>query len=740
MEGAEAALALPRRHGAAQLVGLARGEVGGEHGDLHHLLLEDGHALGAHQRGLQFLGAIDGFGGQPAVAQEGVHHAALDGPGAHDGDLDHQVVVTTRLQPRQHAHLRAAFDLEHAHRVGGTDHVEGGLVVVGDARQLEALPQLGANELHRPLQRAEHAQGQDVHLDQAQRVQVVLVPLDDAAVGHRSVLHRHQARQVVARDDEAAGVLAQVPREADQLLRQLHPQPAQRRFGVEAVFAQPLGADLAAVEPLGRLRDRIDAVQIDAQGAAHVAQCAARPVADDHRGQRGAVAAVLLVDVLDDFFTPLVLEVDVDVGRLVALGADEAAEQQRGAARVDLGHAQAVAHQRIGRAAAALAQDALRARPVHDVGHGEEIGLVLQLCDQRQFLVQRGAVRRRHARRKAPLHAGFGQRAQPARRRVAGGHDLLGVLVAQLVQREGASPGDVQRGGQPFGRVQRGQALARAQVRLGIGLQAEAAFGHRRVQARGGQHVLQRLARACMHQHGAGRHQAQAGALRHALRHVGQVRVVHLVQQFHRDEGALHAKPGLQPHGVGEHRLEALQRAGQQQRDAVGQAGQVRGMRHAPFHVGRVRQVSPLGRAAPRHRDPLRQVAVAAACLRQQHQPRARRRVGPALDGRVGELHLGADDQVQPQALGLGVRAHHAGQRTLVGERQRTVTQRLRARDQFLGVRGAAEEAEVAAAVQLGVGGEHGVAVGITPPAWHRAGCAPRRRPPRARGCRSSSC
>ena len=42
----------------------------------------------------------------------------------------------------------------------------------------------------------------------------------------------------------------------------------------------------------------------------------------------GAVAAVFLVDVLDHLLAPLVLEIDVDVGRLVALGADEALEQQ----------------------------------------------------------------------------------------------------------------------------------------------------------------------------------------------------------------------------------------------------------------------------------------------------------------------------------------------------------------------------------------------------------------------------
>jgi hypothetical protein len=76
------------------------------------------------------------------------------------------------------------------------------------------------------------------------------------------------------------------------------------------------------------LATAVDAVQVEAQRAPHVAQRAARAVADDHTGQRGAVAAVLAVDVLDDLFAALVLEVDVDVGRLVALGADEAFEQQ----------------------------------------------------------------------------------------------------------------------------------------------------------------------------------------------------------------------------------------------------------------------------------------------------------------------------------------------------------------------------------------------------------------------------
>ena len=52
-----------------------------------------------------------------------MHHAALDRAGPHDRDLDHEIVEAARLQPRQHVHLRARFDLEHAERVAVAHHV-----------------------------------------------------------------------------------------------------------------------------------------------------------------------------------------------------------------------------------------------------------------------------------------------------------------------------------------------------------------------------------------------------------------------------------------------------------------------------------------------------------------------------------------------------------------------------------------------------------------------------------------
>ncbi len=75
-----------------------------------------------------------------------------------------------------------------------------------------------------------------------------------------------------------------------------------------------------------RFGDLIDHAGIDAQRLADIAQHAARPVADDDGGQGGAQPTVFIVDVLDHFFAPLVLEIDVDVGWLVAFFRNEALE------------------------------------------------------------------------------------------------------------------------------------------------------------------------------------------------------------------------------------------------------------------------------------------------------------------------------------------------------------------------------------------------------------------------------
>ena len=121
---------------------------------------------------------------------------------------------------------------------------------------------------------------------------------------------------------------------------------------------------------------------------ADIAQRTARAIADDGGRQRGAFAAVLAVDVLNDLLAPLVLEIDVDIRRLVALLGDEALEQHGHARGVDFGDLQAIADHGIRGRAAALAEDALRAGKLDDIVHGEEKGLELELGDQAQLVLE----------------------------------------------------------------------------------------------------------------------------------------------------------------------------------------------------------------------------------------------------------------------------------------------------------------------------------------------------------------
>ena len=117
----------------------------------------------------------------------------------------------------------------------------------------------------------------------------------------------------------------------------------------------------------------------------------ARAIGDDDGRHAGPVAAVLVVDVLQHLLAPLVLEIDVDVRRLVPLLADEPLEQHVDPLGIDAGHAQAVADRRVGRRAAALAQDVPLAGEPHQVPDREKIGLVPQLLDQRQLVLDQAA-------------------------------------------------------------------------------------------------------------------------------------------------------------------------------------------------------------------------------------------------------------------------------------------------------------------------------------------------------------
>ena len=103
---------------------------------------------------------------------------------------------------------------------------------------------------------------------------------------------------------------------------------------------------------------------------------------DENGGrQPGVIAAETLVNILDHLLAPLVLEIDVDVWRLLARGGNKTLEQKIMLGRIDLGDAQTKTDDAIGRRPAPLRKNAAPFRKAHDVVNGQKICRVIQFAD-----------------------------------------------------------------------------------------------------------------------------------------------------------------------------------------------------------------------------------------------------------------------------------------------------------------------------------------------------------------------
>jgi hypothetical protein len=91
---------------------------------------------------------------------------------------------------------------------------------------------------------------------------------------------------------------------------------------IEARLAHSLRVG-TLIPPLQRFRKCSDLRQTEPKRLADVTNGALRPVRDHGCGERGSLPRVLLVDVLNDLLSTLMLEIHVDIGRLIALLGDE---------------------------------------------------------------------------------------------------------------------------------------------------------------------------------------------------------------------------------------------------------------------------------------------------------------------------------------------------------------------------------------------------------------------------------
>ena len=173
---------------------------------------------------------------------------------------------------------------------------------------------------------AEHAQAEDIDFHEAQCVDVILVPLDHLAIGHRCRFDRYQVVQPILCQNETAGMLGHMPGKADQNPRQIQCQAQATILQVEVQCLDVLLTD-AVIAPTPDLGGkRTNDVLGQAKRLAHVAHRATGAIADDRGAECGAVVPIRDIDPLDHVFPSLMLEVHVDVGRFLAHVTDETFE------------------------------------------------------------------------------------------------------------------------------------------------------------------------------------------------------------------------------------------------------------------------------------------------------------------------------------------------------------------------------------------------------------------------------
>ena len=99
------------------------------------------------------------------------------------------------------------------------------------------------------------------------------------------------------------------------------------------------------------------------------------------------LSSVHLVDVLDDLFATVGLDVDVDVRRFAAFWREEALEHQVVEDGVDRGDLQRVADRRVRRGSPSLGEDSLLTAEPRDLPDDEEVTGEVQLLDDLELVL-----------------------------------------------------------------------------------------------------------------------------------------------------------------------------------------------------------------------------------------------------------------------------------------------------------------------------------------------------------------
>ncbi len=258
-------------HSAAEFVGFGRCKAGGSDGDAHPLFLEEGYTEGALEDRLEAGMRIGDRLLTVATSQVRMHHTALDGAGTDEGDLDDEVVEAAWFVARQGVHLGARLDLEDTDRFSGTEQLVDPRIVVRQFGHVDLFPMVLFDQFKSEIDEREHTEAEQIDFDETGILGIVLIPLDDGAIGHGGVFDRDNMGERLLRHDHTADMDTEMARETldlgAEIGKQLHAVVAE----VEVGFAQ-LGGDFIGVGPVTKEPgDAIDLGRDETEGLADLA-------------------------------------------------------------------------------------------------------------------------------------------------------------------------------------------------------------------------------------------------------------------------------------------------------------------------------------------------------------------------------------------------------------------------------------------------------------------------------------
>ena len=427
-------LALGVAEGAPDLVGLGEGAARHPRHDLQDLLVEHHDAVGLGQRIHQV--GVGVFGLPPALPgfKERPHHVALDRPRPEQRDVDDEVLEGLRGELADQLALPRRLDLETAEGLGRLDQGERVGVVPPDPVDVDVLAVDPLHLLYRVGHRGLHPDAEHIELEQAELLDIVLVEL-----AHRKAqpagLDRGAIEQGPVGQQHPAGVQRDVPWEAVEPLDQAEQQVDASRVLAAGQTAGPQlrqvthgGPDLVGPDVRERLGERVDLAWRHAQGRPDITDAVPGPVGVHHRHAGAALPAVGREDLLIDLGAAGGLDIEVDVGQLVAQWGQEPLHQQAVADRVDIADPEQVGDQAAGAAAPRRRPHPHPLDEVDDVGHGEEVRRVAELADDVELVLE-SPQGHRVAGHAAPAEAGLDPLPQH-RRRLAGNLQLGEVHLA----------------------------------------------------------------------------------------------------------------------------------------------------------------------------------------------------------------------------------------------------------------------------------------------------------------------